>query len=305
MKLIYNLLWFDDDPSMVRASRRSLSRMMRNKGFDIRVETKDDISDAAIEELRTSLEQYNPYDIIIFDHDLGVRKGTDIARNLRGKVFTDMVYYSAAPLDDLRKAIFDAKVDGVFLVNKLSCVDDLMLILEDHIKKNCDLNSMRGIVLDALSEMEVKLRKHLTAKLRADPVLRQDRLGRFVDRLNRKSKQVENTAKKMTEDKMLSCFSDPLKSDFNTIRQILSSCESDWENLQDNRLLHRLQTLRNVFAHESYKWDQQNNCVTVCVDGEERNYRNADFETIRKDLLTMFEEVNARCSVADQVESTN
>ena len=99
----------------------------------------------------------------------------------------------------------------------------------------------------------------------------------------------------MTEDTMLSCFADPLKSDFNTIRQILSSCECDWENLHDDRLLHRLQTLRNVLAHESYKWDRQNSCVTVCVDGEERNYRNSDFETIRKDLLTLFEEVNARC----------
>ena len=287
---------------MVQKSERRLARMMRDKGFDLKVDPRDDISPEAIEKLRTDLEQYNPYDLIVFDHDLGTRKGTDIAQKLRGAVFTDMVYYSAAPLDVLRKAIYDAAVDGIFLINKLSCVDDLMRILEDHIKKNCDLNSMRGIVLDALSEMEVKLRRHLTAKLKIDPILRKDRLGRFIDRLKRKSKQAENSAKKMTEDMMLSCFSDPLKSDFNTIRQILSSCESDWENLQDDRLLHRLQTLRNVFAHESYKWDRQNNCVTVCVDGEKRNYRNSDFETIRKDLLTMFEEVNARCKSDERVE---
>ena len=58
-----------------------------------------------------------------------------------------------------------------------------------------------------------------------------------------------------------------------------------------------------LFAHESYKWDPQNNCVTVCVDGEERNYKNSDFETIRKDLLTMFEEVNTRCKGDERVEA--
>lgn len=295
MKLTYKLLWFDDEPGIIQASERRLTRMMRNKGFNLSIENRDDVSPEAIDKLGASLAQYNPYDIIVLDHDLGVRKGTGLAQQLRGRVFTDMVYYSAAPLDVLRKAIYDAEVDGIFLINKQSCADDLMRILEDHINKNCDLNSMRGIVLDALSEMEVKLRRHLTAKLRADPMLRQDRLGRFIDRLKRKSKQAENSAKKMTEDTMLSCFADPLKSDFNTIRQILSSCESDWENLKDDKLLHQLQDLRNVFAHESYNWNQENNCVTVCVDGEERNYRSSDFETIRKDLLKMFGEVNDRC----------
>lgn len=295
MKLTYKLLWFDDEPGIIQASERRLTRMMRNKGFNLSIENRDDVSPEAIDKLGASLAQYNPYDIIVLDHDLGVRKGTGLAQQLRGRVFTDMVYYSAAPLDVLRKAIYDAEVDGIFLINKQSCADDLMRILEDHINKNCDLNSMRGIVLDALSEMEVKLRRHLTAKLRADPMLRQDRLGRFIERLKRKSKQAENSAKKMTEDTMLSCFADPLKSDFNTIRQILSSCESDWENLKDDKLLHQLQDLRNVFAHESYNWNQENNCVTVCVDGEERNYRSSDFETIRKDLLKMFGEVNDRC----------
>lgn len=295
MKLTYRLLWFDNEPSMVQKSERRLARMMRDKGFDLKVDPRDDISPEAIEKLRTDLEQYNPYDLIVFDHDLGTRKGTDIAQKLRGAIFTDMVYYSAAPLDVLRKAIYDAAVDGIFLINKLSCVDDLMRILEDHIKKNCDLNSMRGIVLDALSEMEVKLRKYLTDKLRVDPALCQDRLASFKDRLDGRSKQLAKKAIKMTEALMLASLADPLKSDFNTIRQMLSACEEDWESLKDKQALHRLQNLRNVFAHESYKWDRQNNCVTVCVDGEERSYRNSDFETIRKDLLTMFEEVNTRC----------
>ncbi len=297
MKLTYKLLWFDNEPDMVRTSERRLTRMMRSKGFNLEIENRDDISPESIDKLGTDLAQYNPYDMIIFDHDLGDRKGTDLAQQLRGKVFTDMVYYSAASIDELRKAIYEAKVNGVFLINKQSCADDLMRILEDHIKKNCDLNSMRGIVLDALSEMEVKLRRHLTGKLKVDPALCQDRLASFKERLDGRSKQLAKKAIKMTEELMLASLADPLKSDFNTIRQMLSVCEEDWEAIKEKQALHRLQDLRNVFAHESYKWDCQNNCVTVCVDGKERHYRNSDFEAIRKDLLTMFEEVNARCKV--------
>lgn len=305
MKLTYNLLWFDDEPRMVKTSERRLVRMLREKGFALKIAIRTDISPAAIEELGGALAQYNPYDIIVFDHDLGTRKGTDIAQSLRRKVFTDMVYYSAAPLDSLRKAIYDAKIDGVFLINKHSCVDDLMRILEDHIKKNCDLNSMRGIVLDTLCEMEVSLRRYLILKLQNDPALRLQRLDRFKDRISKRGKQFQTTAEKMTEERMLSWFADPLKSDFNTIRQTLFSCETDWDILQDDHALHALQNLRNVLAHESYEWDSHNNCVTVHIDGQVHRYRSPDFEGIRKQLLTVYDEIRTHCKDCSPVSIDN
>ncbi len=295
MKLTYKLLWFDDEPSLIEPSEERLSLSMQNKGFDLAIEMRTDFSVAGINELRASLAQYNPYDLIVFDHDLGLRKGTDIARSLRGNIFTDMVYYSAAPVDELRKAIYEAKVDGVFLINKNTCADDLMRILEDHIKKNCDLNSMRGIVLDTMSEMESKLRNQLIERLQNDSELLRERLDKFKERLLRNAKQLQSKEQGMTEKLMLSCFADPLKSDFNTVRQTLSSCDTDWENLKDNHLLHELQNLRNVLAHESYKWNREDNCVTVRVDGKERRFTSSDFEAIRKQLLTMSKDIADHC----------
>lgn len=295
MKLTYKLLWFDDEPSLIEPSEERLSLSMQNKGFDLAIEMRTDFSDAGINELRASLAQYNPYDLIVFDHDLGLRKGTDIARSLRGNIFTDMVYYSASPVDELRQAIYEAKVDGVFLINKNTCADDLMRILEDHIKKNCDLNSMRGIVLDTMSEMESKLRNQLIERLKNDSELLRERLDKFKNRLLRNAEQLQSKEQGMTEELMLSCFADPLKSDFNTVRQTLSSCDKDWENLKENHLLHELQNLRNVLAHESYRWNREDNCVTVRVDGKERRFNSSDFETIRKKLLTMSKDIADHC----------
>lgn len=296
MKLTYKLLWFDDEPGMVRTSERRLARVMRNKGFDLEVEPRTDVSPETIEKLRADLEQYNPYDLIVFDHDLGSRKGTEIAQQIRGKIFTDMVYYSATPLDFLRKALFNAKVDGVFLINKTTCVDDLSRILEDHIRKNCDLNSMRGIVLDALAEMEAQLRRHLIATLHNGPdSLRQKQLKKLKDRFADRAKRFDKEAEALTEPAMMSCFANPVKSDFNTVRQTLSSCDKDWENLKENHLLHELQNLRNVLAHESYRWNREDNCVTVRVDGKERRFNSSDFEAIRKKLLTMSKDIADHC----------
>lgn len=296
MKLTYKILWFDDEPGMVRTSERRLARIMRTKGFDLEVEPRTDISTEAIEKLRADLEQYNPYDLIVFDHDLGTRYGTDIAQQLRGKIFTDMVYYSATPLDELRKIIFDAKVDGVFLINKTTCVDDLERILDDHIKKNCDLNSMRGIVLDALSEMEARLRRHLIEVLgNGSDDLRRKRLKKLKERLGNRAREMEKKSESLTETTMLSCFADPVQSDFNTIRQTLSSCEKDWENLKENQLLHRLQNLRNVLAHESYKWDREQNCVTVRIDGNEQRFTSSEFAETRKELLAMSKDIKDHC----------
>lgn len=296
MKLTYKLLWFDDEPRMVRTSEKRLARMMRGKGFDLEVENRTDISQKSIIKLGTDLAQYNPYDLIVFDHELGSRKGTDIARILRQTVFTDMVYYSASPIEVLRKAIFQAEVYGVFLINKTTCVDDLIRILEDHIKKNCDLNSMRGIVLDALSEMETKLRKLLLDTLdNGSGAFRQQRLKKLKKRIFDRAGGLNAYAESLTEESMMDCFSDPVKSDFNIIRQTLSSCNDEWTNLKDNQLLHELQKLRNVFAHESYKWNRDDNSVTVRVDGKDQRYTSSDFEAIRKKLLTMSKDITEHC----------
>jgi hypothetical protein len=296
MKLTYKLLWFDDEPRMVRTSEKRLARMMRGKGFDLEVENRTDISQKSIIKLGADLAQYNPYDLIVFDHELGSRKGTDIARILRQTVFTDMVYYSASPIEVLRKAIFQVEVYGVFLISKTTCVDDLSRILEDHIRKNCDLNSMRGIVLDALAEMEAQLRRHVIATLHNGPEsLRQKQLKKLKDRFSDRAKRFDKEAESMTEPAMLSCFANPVKSDFNTVRQTLSSCDKDWENLKENHLLHELQNLRNVLAHESYRWNREDNCVTVRVDGKERRFNSSDFEAIRKKLLTMSKDIADHC----------
>lgn len=289
---------------MVRASERRLARMMRSKGFNLEIENRDDISPESIDKLGTDLAQYNPYDMIVFDHDLGDRKGTDLAQQLRGKIFTDMVYYSAAPIDELRKAIYDAKVDGVFLINKQSCADDLMRILEDHIKKNCDLNSMRGIVLDAISEIEVALRRDLIYVLKNDSgALRASRRKSLQSRLRKKGKELKDDAETMTQlavsmddAQLLECFADPIMSDFNTIRQMLYACKNDWECLSEEGLLHKLQSLRNVFAHESYKFDQDNNCVLVRVKGKEQRFNADIFESIRKELLEIMDEIRNHCN---------
>ncbi len=296
MKLTYKILWFDDQPETMKPSVRQLTRKMRDLGFYLKVEFKEEISPDAIEELGIALSQYNPYDLIIFDHDLGSCQGTNIAERLRKKIFTDMVYYSATTVDVLRKAIYDAKIDGVFLINKDDCVNDLERILKDHIKKNCDLNNMRGIVLDAISEMEVILRRYLLKKLHKDTNgLRSERLIKLKDNFNNRSKSWKKAADSMTEEQMLSHFSNPLKTDFNTIRQTLSSCEETWENLKDDQLLDELQKLRNVFAHESYEWNPQDNSVTICIAGEKRSFQSSDFLEIRQKLLTMFDDINAHC----------
>ena len=162
---------------------------------------------------------------------------------------------------------------------------------------------MRGIVLDAISEIEVALRRDLIHVLKNNSsTLREKRRKSLQSRLRKKKKELDNgadamkqLADNMDDAQLLDYFADPIMSDFNTIRQMLYACKNDWESLNEDGLLHEMQSLRNVFAHESYRLDQDNNCVIVCVKGEEKRFDADKFEEIRKKLLLIIDDIKKHC----------
>ncbi|MCD6366964.1 MAG: hypothetical protein J7L46_05425, partial [Bacteroidales bacterium] len=120
MKINYKVLWVEDQFVEVQFAIDGIGDRLADYGFKFEVDKKTSLSDDEIGELRDKLSRYNPYDMIFFDYDLGNnnKTGNEIANELRNSIFTDMIFYSGKPSIDLRKTLYESRVDGVFTVSR-------------------------------------------------------------------------------------------------------------------------------------------------------------------------------------------
>ena len=291
MKINYCVLWFDDQLGNIEGYKRTLRRILSSQGFQLNVDAKDTISPEIISDLKERLSIYNPYDLILFDHDMGHDKtGASIAAELRTAVFTDMVYYSATNPTVLRKSLYDNQVDGVFIAQRDSFEDDMRGIISDHIKRICDLNNMRGLVLDFMSDIDVKLRAALLKEIQDSP----DK-GAFQKEITKllvkKQDGVKKAISELTEDSLYgfvnNCFS---YADFNLIRSCLVHFHKD-QFVNFSKTLDAMQDLRNALAHQPYLINPKNNRVSIRIKNNTNEFDFDSFVKIRKTLLELMNEI--------------
>ncbi len=253
MKINYEILWFEDQPRALEHDLESIGLYLESSGYTINVDMKSVITGAEVDRIAERIARYNKYDMIVCDYDMGNSPdGSNIARKLRAEVYTDMVFYSGKAPDDLRKILFENRVDGVFVVDRAKLADEFEMILEDHIKKACDVNGIRGIVMDETSRFDRILREKC-AKVLSDA--KPDRLEAvrkdLVKRITNSAQSRLKKAEKITCP--IAALSDFQTSDFNLVRHRLADLMKDVAAvaslLSDNGQLKGMQDLRNRLAH--------------------------------------------------------
>lgn len=296
MKLYYNILWFEDQPDKIKNFISAIERILADNGFKLNAVIKQGISQADLEELEQKLKIYNPYDLIVFDHDLGRNLlGARIAKNLRHSVYTDMVYYSGNTSVKLREELYKEEIDGVFIVNRNDFVASMSRILEDHVNKFSDMNNMRGMFLDAFSKIEQYARESICTQLATLPYVQ---LTPIVDKTKEyHATKIESITKKkdsLNVKNICDHFFDTEFLDFDFVRRRLSSLDNHASFWEHNSLIHDMQKLRNTLAHRSYKFDSQTNEVIITtIKGEER-FNIERFKNIRKTLLKILIELGIK-----------
>lgn len=253
MKINYEILWFEDQPDALEHDLESIQRYLEDSGYTMKVDMMTTAAAVEVDAIAKRIGRYNKYDMIVFDYDLGVdADGSEIARKLRAEVYTDMVFYSGDATADLRRILYDKRVDGVFLVDRANFSEDFELILEDHIKKACDVNGIRGIVMDETSRFDRILRDLCEKVLSsAEPELldavRSDLIRRITKSFQSRIKRAEKIECPIT------ALKDFQIADFNLVRHRLANLLEEADHigqlLSDDGNLKKMQDLRNRLAH--------------------------------------------------------
>lgn len=288
MKLKCEVLWFEDEEGWLKDTKEHLEDVFEHHGFELNVDSRASISKRELGELAISLGQYNRYDIIIFDYDLaGSLKGSDLAKSLRSKIYTDMVFYSGKTVPELRMILHTNGIDGVFPVFRGSFTDDIELIFEDWMKRSSGINSVRGMILDEVSKMEKQLRRICNSL-----VNKHDEEERTFSKMQKELISFCNTLQKKVSgyENYKQVMDDP-KTTIQLIKTRVSSVSQRHgytglhSALSDTGKLKGLQDIRNRFAH--YEATVSDNGEIVLDDGTEEAFSFDRFREIRKDIIEL------------------
>ncbi len=306
MKIEYKILWFEDQFEDITATVEAVENLLDDFGFKADIEKVEVVTPGVVSELSEKLSGYNPYDLILFDYQLGKdgrADGMDVAISLRQHLYSDMIFYSASPRSELRKLLYDQNVEGVFTAGRYTFSEDVDPIIEDQIKRISDVNMMRGIVMDEVSRFDRLLRELCLKYLEKDEKYRD--LGEIKLR-RRFEKQAKKLLKKSTTiDCPIEQYSNVQKTNFDLVRRGLSDfLKLDGEKelssaLSEEGMLNELQNLRNRLAHIEGNLDTAG--VMTLVDNESESFDFGRFIQIRKNLREASALINEKLNMVGVV----
>lgn len=156
MRLDFNVLWVDDQPDVVSAQIKAITRRMEEEGFRFNATMCNSIGD--VSKLISDDVFTDEVDLILVDWNLG---GGVLGQNVIAKIretvpYKDVVFYSAAQSDanELRKVAFEKNIEGVYCASRGELVEEVLGVFNSLVKKVLDLDHTRGIVMGATSDID-------------------------------------------------------------------------------------------------------------------------------------------------------
>lgn len=298
MKLDYAILWVDDQPKEVKAEEDALKTKLQRLGFNLKVDLIDKFGN--IDEQIKSISKNNIYDLILMDSKLGaVGKvcitGAEIAKKFRSQhILTDIIFYSSSSPDELRQLIFNEKVDGVFCYHRNTLVQSTHTFIKNSIRKTLDINGMRGMTVEAVSEFDAILNEIFFNILeKFEDSSSQDLLNKILNKIeeiaNTNIKKVNKIRESSPIDNSIvinhKAFSSSLKGDilhgilknYSSTDSVYYLCETLKQYSED------VIRPRNKMAHAIVEQNEQGQLV---IKADDEVFDDNRFNVLRSKLLT-------------------
>ena len=157
MKIEYKILWLEDDISWLRVPKNRIEREIESYGFIPLINT---INDCDLTKMK-----YNDYDLILVDYNLNCgseNRGNNILTLLRNrKILADAIFYSNTDIATLYEKVKQDKISNVSIFDRAvfndENIDQIYEIITYYLKKDLDLNSMRGIMMSEVAKFDNKI----------------------------------------------------------------------------------------------------------------------------------------------------
>ncbi|HCG9874915.1 TPA: hypothetical protein NJ716_001881 [Vibrio parahaemolyticus] len=296
MKLTYDILWFEDQFEVIAPSVSRLEGFIRDQGLIPVFEKRSGITEDEIYTLADKLEKNNPYDLVIFDFDMGDGSldGIEIAKILRTNIYTDMVFYSGKKPDEINELVYKNGIQGVYIAHKLNLIDDVEPLIQDQIKKISSLNGARGLLMSESSQIDIDLRSKIIGVIHA---LENDDLSKIDQEIrNRLTNKIQDRGEKIKGLDIDKIISNTMIMDNDTLRKTCKDIFSSSTLFNEGGKYQVTQQERNFLAHNPHEV-LENGDILVKGITKEKSYNHGEFSRVRKELIelkSLLNEIDAR-----------
>lgn len=205
MKTHYKILWIDDAHHYVRGDKRILERFFKDHGIEleiVKIEVTDDKLPTQHEPFKKAVSDIE-LDMVFIDFNMP-ENGTEVIYYIRKKIsnyYLPILFYTSDSNAQvtLQKHILDANqsedstdkiVDGVYFCDRDHIAEKAKLILGSLMIKENQIQQVRGLLMDRVSEIDANLTECLNNLLKQVPKGKEDKiLGELKERLRKKKNQ--------------------------------------------------------------------------------------------------------------------
>lgn len=162
MRIDYNILWFENDEGWLKQATTGIRNLLDDFGFRLNQTSQKDGS--KIDEIINSIQsKVLDIDIIFMDFKLsGEINGEKIIETIRNRnLFTEILFYS---MDENVKQVIETaygSIEGIYYSGRDNFRQKAQEVIWHTIKKVEDVESMRGLIIGATTEIE-NLMKEIT-----------------------------------------------------------------------------------------------------------------------------------------------
>ena len=153
MRLNYKILWFEDDERFFEfLNRNEIEKHLDAKGFNTKITRM-----GGGEALQTVLSEARKSDLLVIDYGLEESHfGDELIRQIRGgNINTEIIFYSAKGVGELRKFVYEKELDGVYCRPRDGITQEVLPIIDSTIRKILDLENSRGLAMAELGELDL------------------------------------------------------------------------------------------------------------------------------------------------------
>lgn len=277
MKLKYNIVWIDDQISLVRGDRRIISTFFRSKEIEldlVSIEANAGSSLIDNEDFIKALES-EELDFILIDFNMPGLNGSDVIEYIRKTLqdyHTPILFYTGDDPLDLANAINSKNsdgvefVDGIFYCHRDNISDKFLNIVKSQLRNDERINSVRGMLMDRVGYVDHCILRALEhCKENVSNGSKERVSNQIKARLRRKKTTLEDALENIDNwsyEEVVNFLKDnPRFTDCHTraesLREMLRGSQdlrhhgdvlSDFYNRTERG--NSLNNLRNIYAHE-------------------------------------------------------
>ncbi len=183
MRIDYNVLWFENEKTWLNPTRKNLKNFLEDYGFKLQVTEEKDDSNLGniINDIKNNVLDI---DIIFMDYKLAKeQKGDAFIKSIREKeLFTEIIFYSMEP--NIKTIIEDSvgSVEGIYYSTRNNFLDKVKTVIKHTIKKVQEVNSMRGLIMSAVSDLDEKMFSIIENAIKSTKVVGGVKIGEVISK---------------------------------------------------------------------------------------------------------------------------